>query len=118
MIKLITQMIVNLLLTIVIELSLGLIIGVRKKSDIYDIIFINCVTNLVLNYIINICSFFLYKNVMILYILVLILEILVVIIEYKFYKKNLNFKKINLLIFSIILNVSSFLIGLVLLKVN
>ena len=47
----ITVLIKNLLLTIIIELAISLIIGVKEKKDINNIIIINCITNPILNII-------------------------------------------------------------------
>ena len=105
------QMIINLVLTIIIEVSFSLILGIRNRKDIYSIIFINCVTNIVLNYIMNIIKYFVYSNILI-YIILTIFEIVVVLIEYKYYQKNLEYKRINPLILSIILNILSFGTGL------
>lgn len=105
------QMIINLVLTIIIEVSFSLILGIRNRKDIYSIIFINCVTNIVLNYIMNIIKYFVYSNILI-YIILTIFEIVVVFIEYKYYKKYLEYKRINPLILSIILNILSFGFGL------
>lgn len=105
------QMIINLALTIIIEVSFSLILGIRNRKDIYSILFINCVTNIVLNYIMNIIKCFAHSNILI-YIILTIFEIIVVFIEYKYYKKYLEYKKINPLILGIILNVLSFGFGL------
>lgn len=106
------QMIINLILTIVIELFISLLLGVRKKIDIINIIFINCITNIILNYLINIISYFLYPNMFMIYFILVILELIIIIVEYIFYKRNLEYNKINPLILSIILNTLSFGIGL------
>ena len=111
MLNIFLQMIINLVLTVTIELVIGLILGIRKKSDIYNIIFINCVTNIIINYIMNIFKYFIYSNIII-YIILVIFEVIVVLVEYKFYKKNLEYKKINPLLLSIILNILSVSIGL------
>lgn len=110
MLNIFLQMIINLVLTVIIELVVGLIIGIRKKSDIYNIIFINCITNIIINYVMNIFKYFIYSNIII-YIILAIFEVIVVLVEYKFYKRNLEYKKINPLLLSIILNILSFSIG-------
>ena len=107
MIKLVLQMFINLVLTIFIELGISLLLGIRKRNDINNIIYINCITNIVLNYIINILSIIFYKNIFIVYVILGILEILV--------KNNLK-SKINPLLLSIILNTLSFTIGLFIIK--
>lgn len=115
MIKLVLQMLINLILTIFIELGISLLLGIRKRNDINNIIYINCITNIVLNYIINILSMIFYKNILLVYVTLGILEILVIFIEYIYYKNNLK-SKINQLLLSIILNTLSFTIGLFIIK--
>lgn len=115
MIKLVLQMLINLILTIFIELGISLLLGIRKRNDINNIIYINCITNIVLNYIINILSMIFYKNILLVYVTLGILEILVIFIEYIYYKNNLK-SKINPLLLSIILNTLSFTIGLFIIK--
>ena len=105
------QMIINLVLTIIIEVSFSLILGIRNRKDIYSIIFINCITNIIINYIMNTIKYFIYSNIII-YIILAIFEVIVVLVEYKFYKRNLEYKRINPLILSIILNTLSFSIGI------
>ena len=105
------QMIINLVLTVMIELSFGLVLGIRNRKDIYNIVFINCVTNIILNYIMNIIKYYIYSNILI-YVILTIFEIIVVLVEYSFYKKNLEYRKINPLVLSIILNTLSLGIGL------
>lgn len=112
MIDIIFRMFINLVLTILIELEIGFILGIRKRNDINNVIYINCITNIVLNYIINICLFIFYKNILVVYIIIGILEILVIYVEFIYYKNNLKFNKIKPLLLSIILNTLSFTIGL------
>lgn len=98
-----------LLLTIIIELSLALILGVRDKKDIINVILVNVITNP----IVVMSQILLYLNFgyTIEVIGIVILEILVVPIEGLIYKKVLNYKKINPFILSLILNASSLIIG-------
>ena len=98
-----------LLITISIELVGAIIIGIRNKKDILYIVFINILTNPLLNIIylnvIMYCGFT--KGSIALY----ILEILVVMIEGLIYKKYFIYKKINPFIISFILNILSYTIG-------
>ena len=98
-----------LLLTIIIELSLALILGVRDKKDIINVILVNIITNP----IVVMSQILLYLNFgyTIEVIGIVVLEILVVPIEGLIYKKVLNYKKINPFILSLILNASSLIIG-------
>lgn len=98
-----------LILTIVIELIVGLILSIRNKKDIFSIIIVNVITNPIVvlsqsilriktNYIIEVIG-------------IIILEILVVLVEGLIYKKVLKYKELNPFIFSLLLNSSSFFIG-------
>lgn len=98
-----------LALTIIIELLLALILGVRNKKDIINIILVNVITNpiVVLTPIIVYLKFGGYYPRIVLF----ILEILTVLIEGLIYKKVLEYKKINWILLSLILNAASFVIG-------
>ena len=98
-----------LLLTIIFELIISIIIGVRDKKDILNIILVNILTNPL---VVTIPVYFnikygLFERNIALY----TLEIITVVTEGYIYKKVLNFKKINPFVISLILNLSSYLIG-------
>ena len=98
-----------LLLTIIIELILALILGVRDKKDIVNVILVNVITNpivVLIPIIIYIKFGGLFSRISL-----LILEVLTVVVEGLIYKKVLKYKKINWFLLSLILNVASFLIG-------
>ena len=97
-----------LLSTIIIELLLALILGVRDKKDILNIILVNTMTNPLL---VSLITYITYNRIFNRTISIVIMEILVVIIEGLTYKKILKFNKKNPYIISLILNASSFLIG-------
>lgn len=101
-----------LLFTIIIEISISILLNVRIKNDILNIVFINIVTNPLLNCFLLIMSSIIKSNTVI-WILIIICELLVVIVEYKYFKNKLIFNKLNRLLFSFILNGFSFGIGLV-----
>ena len=98
-----------LLLTILIELTLALILGIRDKKDIINVILVNVITNpvVVMSQILLYLRFG-YKIEMI---GIIVLEILVVPVEGLIYNKVLNYRKINPFLLSLILNGTSFLIG-------
>ena len=98
-----------LVLTIIIELVLALILGVREKKDIINIILVNVITNpiVVLTPIIIYLKFNSSMGRISLY----ILEVLTVLVEGLIYKKVLEYKKINWILLSLILNATSFIIG-------
>lgn len=99
-----------LVFTILIEVVVGLIIGVRDKKDILNIALVNVFTNpLVTSIPVLIYINFRYIP----YIISLILlEIFALASEGFIYSKVLKYKKINPFIISLILNLSSYLIGL------
>lgn len=109
------QIIISLMITIVLELLGSLIVGVRNKKDLLNIILVNILTNPLLNSIVlfvNVLYGIFYRNI-VLY----ILEILVVIVEGVIYKKYLSFKKINPFLLSLILNITSYGLGLLINKI-
>lgn len=97
------QIIFSLLLTIIIEVLVSYILGIRNKEDFINIVLINCVTNPIINVL----------NIIISYKYIVLLEMLVIISEYIYYKKTLIFKKIKPIYLSIILNVCSYGIGFI-----
>ena len=103
-------LIVCLLSTIIVEVIVSLLLKVRDKKDILNIILVNIMTNPLLVSItvyINIFYGLKYKNI-----IIYPLEILVVLVEGLVYKRYLKYKKINPYLLSLILNISSYLIGL------
>jgi len=103
-------MLVCLLLTIIIELLVAYILKVRNKMDLINIILVNILTNPLLVSTVNLIS--INYGLKISYIFLAIFELLVVFIEGFIYKKYLDFKKINPYLLSFILNLCSYLSGL------
>lgn len=98
-----------LILTIIIEVIIGLILKIKNKKDILNIILVNIITNPIVVSIpvyINIKFGLLERNICL-----IILEIITLFVEGFIYKKVLNYKKINPYLISLILNMSSYLIG-------
>ena len=98
-----------LLLTIILELIIALILSVRDKKDLINVILVNVLTNPIV-----------VMTQMILYIKfgysieiigIIILEILAFLVEGLIYKKVLIYNKINPFLLSLLLNASSFFIG-------
>ncbi|MCR5204209.1 MAG: hypothetical protein K6E47_04080 [Lachnospiraceae bacterium] len=106
-----------LALTLVIELTIALILKVRNKYDILFIALINCVTNPLINVIYTgILLFFRIEAYsLISYVVVFVLEIVVWLTEALFFKKMLEYKRMPGMLLSLILNASSFFIGLIIL---
>lgn len=97
-----------LLFTILIELIVALILGVRDKKDILNIILVNIMTNPLL---VSVTVYITYNRIFNRIASIVILELLIVIIEGFTYKKVLKYKKINPFILALILNFSSYFIG-------
>lgn len=102
-------MIICLIITIIVELLIAVILKVRNKKDLLNIILVNCMTNpIVVSF--PMCFYIIY-GINERKISLVILEILTVIFEGLVYKKYLNFKKFNPFILSFILNISSYVGG-------
>lgn len=107
----ILSLLISLFLTIIIELTVSFIIGIRNKDDIKVVILVNICTNPIVVYIAN--CLMLFTNDFIYNIGVAILEILVVMVEFVLYKKYLKFDKVSPFAISLINNVISFSIGVI-----
>lgn len=102
-------MIKCLIFTVIIEIIIGIILKVKDKKDFLNILLVNIMTNPIVVTIpvyINIRYGLLERNCA-----VFILEILTVFIEGKVYSKYLKYNKINPYVMSLILNLSSYIIG-------
>ena len=109
------------LITNIIEILISILLGIRKLKNFLCIILINFVTNISINLIIlnfNIKTFF-----------KIVLEIIIMIIECylyykcfevedKFFLKKIPNKKIIFLLYSIIINILSFFIGMLFYNFN
>lgn len=101
-------MLICLSSTIVIELIMSLLLGIRNKKDILNVILVNIMTNPL---IVSILMYITYNRLFNTTISIIILEILVVLTEGFTYKKVLTFDKINPYVLSLILNITSYFIG-------
>ncbi len=107
----IESLIKSLFLTLLIELIVCIIFGIRKKEDIIVVICANVCTNPIVVYIANLVLMFSgFSNLY--WIVVAILEIFAVILEAIIYKKCLRFNKFSAFTISLICNIISFGIGL------
>ena len=98
-----------LIYTVLIEVCVALILRIKNKKDILNIVLVNIVTNpLVVSIPVLILVKYGYETSMI---VLALLEILTVLFEGIVYLKVLIYNKINPFILSLILNCSSFLIG-------
>lgn len=113
--KLYEIIIICLISTIIIELFISILLKVKNKKDLLNIILVNIMTNpivVVIPYVV-----YLYYGIIYRHVTLLILEILTIFFEGFTYKKVLKYNKINCYILSIILNISSYLIGLIISKI-
>lgn len=78
------SLIVSLCLTIIIELTISLGLGIRNKEDFKVVLWANIFTNPIVVYIANCVK--LLNNDLIYNIIVIIMEVIVVIVEYGLYK--------------------------------
>ncbi len=106
----ILSLIISLLLTILIELSISTFLGIKTRNDIRIVILVNICTNPIVVYIANILKLL---NNNLLYILtVIVLEIIVVFVEFRLYNKYLKNYKKSKFILSLVNNISSYMIGI------
>lgn len=101
-------MLICLSSTIVIELIMSLLLGIRNKKDILNVILVNIMTNPL---VVSILMYITYNRLFNTTISIIILEILVILTEGFTYKKVLTFDKINPYVLSLILNISSYFIS-------
>lgn len=107
----ITSLLKSLTKTLIIELIISIILGIKNKEDIKVVICANIITNPVIVYITN--CILLFNNMMLYFYAVIILEIVVFIVESIIYKNCLKFDKISPITISLIANLSSFGIGVI-----
>lgn len=105
------SLIVSLALTLIIELTVSIILGIRKKDDIKVVILANVFTNPIVVYISNCVLYFRFYYIY--FLVVAILEIFALVAEFIIYKKYLSFNKISALNISLINNVISFGTGVI-----
>lgn len=112
MFNIFAQMAFNLCLTVVIETAVAFLLKVRNIYDILLVVLVNCITNPILNLLMNVLVYFVsFKNPIVFPVLI-VFEISVVFIEGMFFRKTkVDCGKINPFLFSLILNGSSFAVG-------
>ena len=102
-------MIISLTCTLVIEISIAFILRYRGK-DLLNVLLVNILTNPLLNSVIVAINY--YYGLKARNISLYIFEVLVVLVEGFIYHKYLERRKINGFLLSLILNVSSYVLGL------
>lgn len=99
-----------LLWTILIECTLAFLLKIKEKKDYINIILANTITNPIV-VTLPIFIYYFYFNYFYYRFTFYLLEIITVILEGFIYDKYLKYKKINPYALSLILNVSSYIIG-------
>ena len=107
-------MLICLVSTLIIECGLAFILRYRGR-DLFNVLLVNVLTNPLLNSVIVAINF--YYGLKARNISLYILEVLVVIVEGFIYQKYLNRKKINGYVLSLILNIASYGLGLLINKI-
>jgi len=109
--ELIVSLFYCLSLTIMIELIIAIIFGIRDKKDIYLVILAQVLTNPVVVLTTTFASLKFSYTVYI--IIVAIMELLAIIVEGLLYKNYLKKQTINPFAFALFLNMISFIMGFV-----
>lgn len=102
---------VCLVSTIVIEILVSFFIGVRDKKDVFNVLLVNVLTNplvVSISYLVNLRYGLFRKNIVLIF-----LELFAFLIEGFIYKRVLEYKKINGYLVSLILNIISYSLGIV-----
>lgn len=99
-----------LICTIIIELLVSLLLKIRDKKDLLNILLVNILTNPLVTSISLTINFFYGTKARLMSIV--LLELFAFLTEALIYKKVLNYKKINPFFLSLILNISSYGSGL------
>ena len=104
-------MVKSLICTIIIEVTLALILKVKNKKDLLNVLLVNALTNpLVVSIPVLVLVKYNYERSIA---SLIVLEILTVLVEGFIYSKVLIYKKINPYILSLLLNITSFLCGVI-----
>lgn len=107
-------MLISLVSTIIIETSIAFILKYRKR-DLLNVVLVNILTNPLLNSSVVAINY--YYGLKTRNVCLYIFEIIVVLVEGYIYQKYLDNKKINGYILSLILNIASYGIGLLINKI-
>ena len=106
------SIIISLILTIVIEVTLSLIIGLRDTDNIEKVILVNILTNPLVvtttNIVYLLSQSYIFRNIVLGF-----LEVAVIFVEGFLFKKLLKDFKINSYLFALYLNGISFLLGII-----
>lgn len=103
------RLLVALLLTIAIEVTVAILFGYRKKSEIWTVILINLITNPLLNYLLVINIYF--WGVPLNAVVMVASEIVVVLVEWVLLRFALQQDSKKLFALSLAMNFCSFIVG-------
>ena len=107
-------MLISFTCTVIIEISIAFILKYRGK-DLLNVFLVNLLTNPLLNSIVVAINY--YYGLKVRNISLYILEVIVLLVEGFIYYKYLNRKKINGFLLSLILNIASYGLGLLINKI-
>ncbi len=103
------MMVLSLFCTILIETVVAMVLRIRNKKDLLNVILVNFMTNPI---VVSLPIYIMVKmGLHARYVVTIVLELLAFIIEGFVYKKYFKYDKINPFIVSFILNFSSYFIG-------
>ena len=98
-----------LVLTIIIEVIVGLVLGIKNKNDIIKIVIVNVITNPIVVFVPIVIYYYLGHNFYV--ISLLTLEVITVLFEGYIYKVKFDYKRLNPFYISLLLNLSSYFVG-------
>lgn len=96
-------------ITLVTELAVAAVLGVRRKKDLLNVALVNLLTNPLVVSVSYSVGFFYGARIRL--VCLACLELLAVVSEAFIYKRTLGYKRLNPLLLSFILNASSYIIG-------
>lgn len=102
-------MLLCLTVTIIIELIFALILKIHDKTDLINVVLVNILTNPLL--VSTLYLVFLEYGEFAKIVFEIIIEIVILAVEGTIYKRYLKYNKINPYLISLILNISSYFIG-------
>ena len=109
---LLISFLVPLSATILLELCVALLFWYKKKSLFLSIVFVNCITNLTLNYVLWVNNSFAFFTPT--FSTLLVLEVLVVVVEWILLKYVMRESTIRLFLLVLIMNIVSCVAGFIL----
>jgi len=103
-----------LILTIVIEVGIAWLFGLRSKRELLTVLLINVITNPLLNYLITVNAYF--HLVSQTNAFILCLEVVIVLVEWRLLVWVLRQSVKKMLVLSVVMNAASYLAGLLIFR--